>query len=141
MPTVRLAKIILAAAGVSAALTLGAATLPKALSQAAPGVWEASGVPGAKAPVRQCFGDILALAQFEHRGQSCSRRVLRDDQTSAAIEYNCPGGGFGRSEIGFVTPRSLRIETQGISGGLPFHYVIQARRIGDCPSAQSPGRH
>lgn len=133
----RLARIILAAAGVSAALTLGAATLPKALSQAEPGVWEASGVPGTKKPILQCLANVLTLAQFEHRNQTCSRKVLRDDATMTTVEYNCSNGGFGRSEIGFVTPRSLRIETQGISDGLPFHYVIQARRVGDCPSQQS----
>jgi len=32
-----------------------------------------------------------------------------------------------------ITPRSIRIETQGISDNLPFNYVIQARRVGDCP--------
>jgi len=39
-----------------------------------------------------------------------------------------------------VTPRSLRLDTQGISDGLPFHYVAQARRVGDCP-AQTASRH
>jgi hypothetical protein len=120
---------------------LGAATRPAALAQAAPGLWEVTGVPAMKAPIRQCFGDLLALAQFEHRNESCSRRVIRDAATSTTVEYNCPGGGFGRSEIGLITPRSLRIETQGISDGLPFHYVIQARRMGDCPSRQTASRH
>jgi len=132
---------ILTAVGVGALVTLSAATPPKALSQAAPGLWEASGIPGAKAPVRQCLGDVLALAQFEHRTENCSRQVIRDDATMTTVEYSCPGGGFGRSEIAFVTPRSLRIETQGISDGLPFHYVLQARRVGDCPSHQSAARH
>jgi len=129
------------AAGVGAAFLLGAATRPAALAQAAPGLWEITGVPAMKAPIRQCFGDLLALAQFEHRNESCARRVIRDAATSTTVEYNCPGGGFGRSEIGLITPRSLRIETQGISDGLPFHYVIQARRMGDCPSRQTASRH
>jgi hypothetical protein len=120
---------------------LGAATLPIALSQAAPGLWEVSGVPGAKAPIRQCVADLLALAQFEHRTESCSRHVIRDAGTVTTVEYNCPDGGFGRSEIGLVTPRSLRIDTQGISDGLPFHYVAQARRVGECPSRQTASRH
>jgi hypothetical protein len=133
--------LAIGAAGVGAALLLGAATRPAALAQAAPGLWEVTGVPAMKAPIRQCFGDLLALAQFEHRNESCSRRVIRDAATSTTVEYNCPGGGFGRSEIGLITPRSLRIETQGISDGLPFHYVIQARRMGDCPSRQTASRH
>ena len=29
-------------------------------------------------------------------------------------------------------PRSMRIETQGISGNLPFNYQLHARRVGDC---------
>jgi hypothetical protein len=124
-----------------AALILGAAALPLALSQAEPGLWEVTGVPGTKAPIRQCVADLLALAQFEHRGESCSRHVIRDASSVTTVEYNCPDGGFGRTEIGLVTPRSLRIDTQGISGGLPFHYVAQARRVGDCPSHQTASRH
>jgi hypothetical protein len=140
--TMRLAKtLVIAAAGAVGALALGAATRPAALAQAAPGVWEVSGMPGTKKPILQCVGDLLALAQFEHRGESCSRRVIRDSGSSASVEYSCPSGGFGRSEIGLITPRSLRIETQGISDGLPFHYVIQARRMGDCPSHQTASRH
>jgi len=26
----------------------------------------------------------------------------------------------------------MRIDTQGISGNLPFHYQLHARRVGDC---------
>ena len=47
--TMRLAKTILfTVAGVGAALVLGAASRPAALAQAAPGLWEVSGVPGTK---------------------------------------------------------------------------------------------
>jgi hypothetical protein len=35
----------------------------------------------------------------------------------------------------------LRISTQGISGGLPFNYVLQARRIGDCQKNLATTRH
>jgi|SRR6185295_16853947 len=133
----RLARILF----VTAAAALGAATLPTALSQTAPGVWEVTGVPGVKAPIRQCFSDVLALGQFEHRAQNCSRHVIRDGASATVIDYTCPDGGFGRSEIGLLTPRSLRIDTQGISDGLPFHYVAQARRVGDCPAQQAAVRH
>jgi len=138
----RLARIVLiTAAGLAAAVELGAATKPAALAQAEPGIWEVAGIPGVKTPVRQCLGDVVALGQFEHRAQSCTRRVIRDAASQTVIEYSCPDGGFGRSGIGFVTPRSLRIDTQGISDGLPFHYVAQARRVGECPSQQSAARH
>lgn len=138
----RLGAILSVGAAVAAmAVAVAQASLPKALSQAAPGIWEITGVPSAKAPVRQCVGDLLALAQFEHRGHNCTPKIIRDGPTATTIEYSCSGGGFGRSEVGLITPRSLRIETQGISDGLPFHYVIQARRVGDCPGHQSASVH
>jgi hypothetical protein len=40
-----------------------------------------------------------------------------------------------------ITPRSIRIETQGISGDLPFNYVLQARRVGDCANRQAARAH
>ena len=142
MSPMRLGRFLaIGGAGVAAALVLGAATRPAALAPVAPGWWEMSGVPGTKKPILQCVGDILALAQFEHRNQSCSRRVIRDGASATSVDYSCADGGFGRSEIGVITPRSLRIDTQGISEGLPFHYVIQARRVGECPSHQTASRH
>jgi hypothetical protein len=131
----------LAIAGGVAALALTAAQRPAALAQANPGLWEISGLPGAKAPLRECFADLFALAQFEHRGQSCTRTLVSDSGTSTVIEYSCSGGGFGRSQVKAFTPRSLRIETQGISDKLPFYYVLQARRVGDCPTRASASRH
>ena len=139
MRLVRFAAIV--GAGVACALVLGGAAKPAALAQVAPGLWEVSGVPGMKAPVRQCVGDLLALAQFEHRKASCDRRVLSDNETSTIVEYTCSGGGFGHSEISLITPRNLRISTQGISDGLPFNYVLQARRVGDCAKSASSSRH
>ena len=75
------------------------AAQPSALAQVAGGLWEISGVPGTKAPVRQCVADVAALAQFEHRGANCSRKVL--SATAGArrsISYKCGGAGFGQSE-------------------------------------------
>ena len=129
---------------VSGALAIGAAAVaqrPAALAKAAPGLWEIAGLPGAKTPARECVSDVLALAQFEHRRQSCTRSVISDDQVSTVIQYNCAGGGFGRSKMTMITPRSIRIETQGISDNLPFNYVLQARRVGDCSKTASAARH
>ena len=133
--------VLIAAIGISAALTLVAARPPSALVQAQPGVWEISGAPGAKAPVRQCVADIAALARFEHRSKTCTARILKDDGTSTAIEYSCGGAGFGNSQIDVITPRSLRISTQGISDGLPFNYVLQAHRVDECPKIPVLPRH
>jgi hypothetical protein len=40
-----------------------------------------------------------------------------------------------------ITPRSLRISTQGISDNLPFNYLLQARRVGECPEKATAARH
>ena len=121
--------------------TAASAAVPAALAKVAGGLWEISGVPGAQTPVRQCVADILALAQYEHRGKNCSRSVLSDGPSSTKITYKCGGAGFGESQIDVITPRSLRISTQGISDQLPFNYVLQARRVGDCTKTASVTHH
>src|SRR4051812_1939545 len=97
----------------AAALALGAAQPPPSgLAQAQPGLWEISGVPGAAAPVRQCFADVALLARFEHRSKSCSARVLKEAGSAVQIDYSCGPAGFGHSEVAVLTPRSLRVSTQ-----------------------------
>jgi hypothetical protein len=123
--------LIVAGAGAAVLLTLGAAQRPAAFTQVSPGQWELSGLPAGK-PVEQCIADPMRLARVEHRARACSQRVVRDGPTTLSVDYICAPGEFGRSEINVITPRSLRIETQGISQNLPFRYVVQARRIGDC---------
>lgn len=126
-------SLLMITAGAGAMVVLAGAQRPAALAQTQGGMWEISGVPGSKAPARQCVADPTALAQFEHRGRFCTRIVISDNPPSTVIHYTCPGAGFGRSKMTLITPRSIRIETQGISDSLPFNYVIQARRVGDCP--------
>ncbi len=127
------------AVGIAVAfLTLGAAIPavpgPKALAATQPGLWEITGQPLIGSAQRICVGDVASLAQLEHRRSHCTRLVIRDEPIRTEIHYTCAGGGFGQSKIELITPRSLRIETQGISGSAPFNYVFQARRIGECPS-------
>jgi hypothetical protein len=123
-------------------VTLAAdAPKPAVLGQALPGLWELSGAPGAKAPVRQCVADIAVLGQFEHRANSCTHSVIGDSGGTAVIQYSCGAAGFGRSELHLVTPRSLKVSTQGISDNLPFNYVLQARRVGECAKAAPAPRH
>jgi hypothetical protein len=133
-------RMILAGAIALPAAALSAAP-PSALTQIAGGIWEVSGAPGLQQPIRQCFADVLTLAQFEHRGRTCSRTVLSDSGASSVVNYSCGPADFGRSEIDVITPRSLRISTQGISDKMPFNYVIQARRVGECGQNPSPPRH
>jgi hypothetical protein len=137
----RIATFLLASGGLAVELALTAAAHPSALAQAQPGLWEISGAPGARAPLRQCVAEIAALARFEHRSKNCAVRVLKDAGGMAQLEYSCGGAGFGHSEVTVLTPRSLRIATQGISDGLPFNYVLQARRVDDCPKSASVTRH
>lgn len=127
----RRVKVIVRLALGFAGIGLAAATTPAALSSIPGGLWEVTRT-GAE-PVRLCVADPVTLAQFEHRDSSCTRDVVRDAGTGATIHYTCTGGGFGHSSVKVITPRSLRVETQGISGNAPFKYVLQARRVGNCP--------
>ncbi|MDQ3143669.1 MAG: hypothetical protein M3Q57_02145 [Pseudomonadota bacterium] len=120
-----------AVATVAAALLSGASG-PRALAPASPGLWEVgTSARGADArPI--CVSDPAALARWEHRRARCTSVVLSDVGNKAVVDYACAGSGFGRSEMTLVTPRTLRIATQGISPGGPFNYILHARRVGNC---------
>jgi hypothetical protein len=109
-----------------------AAPAPRALAPAIGGLWEISRNAQGQNAQRVCVPSPDALALFEHRGRQCTRKVISDRGSQAVIHYTCTDGGFGRSDITLITPRSMRIETQGISGGMPFHYQLHARRVGNC---------
>jgi hypothetical protein len=131
-------KLLLILAVPAAALALVAAAPPEALTQVSGGMWEVRGIPNTQ-PLHQCFADPLVLAQIEHRTHNCTRTVISGNESQAVIEYKCSGGGFGRSKLTMVTPRSLSIETQGISDSFPFGYKVVAHRLGDCgPAPASP---
>ncbi|WP_308516329.1 DUF3617 domain-containing protein [Sphingomonas flavescens] len=125
----------------AAAFALAAAKGVATLGDLQPGLWEVTGAEHEKMLARQCVADVTALARFEHRGKTCTSKVLKSSGSEASIEYSCGAAGFGHSDIDVLTPRSLRINTQGISGGLPFNYVLQARRIGDCQKNLATTRH
>ena len=109
-----------------------AAAVPRALAPAMGGMWEVSRNAAGHNPTRICVASPDLLAQFEHRQQRCARTIVSDRGTDTLISYNCPDGGFGQSKMTLITPRTLRIETQGIAANLPFHYQLHARRVGDC---------
>ena len=111
---------------------LAAATAPRALLPALGGLWEVSQRADGHGAQRVCVPSPVMLAQYEHRTGRCTRTVIRDSGSQAEISYTCSDGGFGQSKITLLTPRTMRIETQGISGNLPFHYQLHARRVGDC---------
>lgn len=114
------------------AFAAGAASSPRALAPAAGGLWEVSRTADGHGAQRICIASPEVLAQYEHRARRCTRVVVSDTGTTATIHYTCPAGGFGNSKVTLVTPRSLKIDTQGISEGLPFHYQLYARRVGEC---------
>jgi|SoimicmetaTmtLPB_FD_contig_61_792926_length_691_multi_2_in_0_out_0_2 hypothetical protein len=131
----------LAIFGLAAAVVgLTAATLPPVLSTSG-GLWEVSKSATGANGEKLCVPQAVALSQWEHRKGQCTRAVLSSTETEAVIHYTCTGGGFGQSKIRVITPRSLRIETQGISDGFPFSYTLHARRVGDCPSAKPAVAH
>ena len=121
-------------AAVAAGLGLAAANSPALLAHVSGGLWEVSSSATGADPVRLCVSDALRLAQYEHRSARCSRRVIDSRGDEALINYSCAGSGFGNTRITMLTPRSLRLDTQGIKDGQPFGYVLHARLIGDCHS-------
>ena len=130
----RINGILTMCAGVGGLLLLAAAARPPAsIALASPGLWELTGLPGGGAASRQCLTNTAALARLEHRDQKCTETVISQTATAMLIDYRCTSGGYGQTKITVLTPRSLRIETQGISADLPFNYKIQARRVGNCP--------
>lgn len=129
-------SIAIIAASAALALSPTAAQRPPPLSQVEGGVWEIDRLgPGVRP--RVCVTDPMWFASYEHRGKTCTRVVISDGPKGTLIHYTCAAGGFGRSKVDVLTPRSLRIETQGISDGLPFNYVLHARRVSQCGPMRS----
>jgi Protein of unknown function (DUF3617) len=124
--------LILAGTAALAVLVLAAANRPMALSSVNGGLWEISTSAAGRNATKLCVADPLSLAQYEHRTASCTRKVISDKPSEAVVHYTCTGGGFGDTKMTVLTPRSMRVETQGISDNAPFNYVLQVRRVGDC---------
>ncbi len=111
------------------ALLAGGASLPRIM--AGPGEWEIGKTASARGE-RVCLPDPATLTQWEHRGKPCTRTVLNSSVDRADVHYQCPGGGFGTTRVQVLTPRSVKVDTQGIASGQPFGYTVHARRVGDC---------
>ncbi len=135
--------ILVAVATASLALAAGAlaAQTTPSLTGVAGGLWELSGVPGSKSAVKQCVADPVELAFAEHHGAVCTHQVLDDSGDILRIGYQCGAGGYGQATIKTITPRSLRVDVQGIAAGGPYAYVMQAHRAGDCPVKAERGGH
>ena len=111
-------------------LVVGGASLP--LAMVGPGEWEISANVGGSGE-KVCLPDPGLLAQWEHRSKQCARVILSSTAERAEVHYTCVGGGFGTSRVEELTPRSIKVDSQGISDGYPFARTIYAHRIGACP--------
>jgi hypothetical protein len=130
---------MLAAAALAAAPALVAATLAPtgkgkvaALVGIEPGKWQIRDLDAAFVPASICIGDPQVLVRFEHRAADCRAEVVEDGASGATVQYSCAGQGFGHSKVRVQTPRLVRVDTQGLSGGRPFSYRLEAQRTGSC---------
>ena len=122
------------AIGVALVATLSiAAAGPRALAPASGGLWQVAHNAREEGELGLCVADPVSLGMWQHRKGRCKPVIVSDQGNKAVIEYSCADGGFGRSEMTLLTPRTLRIATQGIAAGAPFNYVLHARRSGNCP--------
>lgn len=104
-----------------------------AISALQPGRWELRDLDNLRAPPRSiCVADPQILLQVEHRGSPCSRLVVASDARGATVHYTCPSDGYGRTSVRVDSPRSAKIDTQGINDNMPFAYRAEARRVGGC---------
>lgn len=126
----RIAVLLPALAGL---ILLGAAPPPRALAGVQPGLWEVSRSATGHGARRMCVTELVELAHAAHPGERCRRTILSDRSGQLLLDLQCDNGDVGRSRISVVTPRSLKVELQGIHRGLPFDQTLYARRAGACP--------
>lgn len=84
------------------------------------------------APRKVCLRSGRELIQIQHSQPNCSRFVVEDGADKVAVQYTCPGNGYGRTSIRRETNGLVQIESQGIEGGLPFQFAAEARHTGNC---------
>ena len=101
------------------------------LDRLAPGMWEVRMRDG-KQTERVCLDNGRRLLQLRHPHLSCRQFVVEDGPAAVTVHYTCPGQGSGRTHLRFETPRLVQIESTGFASGLPFDFVAEARRVGDC---------
>lgn len=83
-----------------------------------------------------CVGELQRLIQLKHPDLSCAPLVLENTPRSVAVQYTCPGRGYGRTSIRRETEKLVQVETQGLADGLPFDFAAEGRWTGDCGRAQ-----
>ncbi|MCA1198186.1 hypothetical protein K9B35_09425 [Sphingomonas sp. R647] len=101
-----------------------------ALGKIERGEWTLRAADGSSRSI--CVTDPQMLLQLHHRGAACTRFVVEDGSLGGRITYSCPGIGNGATRVVVETPRLIRLESQGISRGLPFSFEYEGRRTGPC---------
>lgn len=102
------------------------------LDQLVEGRWEIR-MRGERRPIeRICLRNGQGLIQLRHPEQPCDRLVVEDTANSVTVQYTCRGRGYGRTHIRMESDQLVQLESQGISGGLPFDFAAEVRRLGSC---------
>lgn len=123
--------IALVGAALVAGGPVGAVQRPT-LTPVTAGEWQLSEIDG-PARVNVCIGDVGDLIPLRPGSGGCTRFVLDGDRASLTVRYTCGGTGHGRSVLTVRSAHSIKLETQGVAGGLPFAADYDGRRVGPCP--------
>ncbi|KPF90111.1 hypothetical protein IP81_16110 [Novosphingobium sp. AAP83] len=96
------------------------------------GLWEVKPHGAQSNSAQMCIDNGRKLIQIRHARETCRRFVIEDTPTSVVVQYTCPTGGYGHTELRFENQRLVQVETQGIDNGLPFNFTAEARRTASC---------
>jgi hypothetical protein len=96
------------------------------------GEWEIRDRSSKLPSERRCIGHGRKFIQLRHAQITCRQYVVEDTAKVVTVNYSCPGKGFGLTRIRLENARLAQIETQGVANGLPFDFVAEVRRLGDC---------
>lgn len=118
------------------ACVIGGAVLAQAvplamLDRLTPGMWEVRTRDGSQVE-RICLDNGRRLIQLRHPKLTCRHFVAEDSPAAVTVHYTCPGQGSGRTHLRFETARLVQIDSTGFASQLPFDFVAEARRIGEC---------
>lgn len=104
-----------------------------ALAQIERGEWQLRAPDGNTRSI--CVTDPRVLLQLRGRSAGCTNFVVENGANAGRITFSCPTGKTD-TRITVETPRLIRLETQGISRGLPFTEEYEGRRTGACKAAK-----
>ncbi len=95
------------------------------------GIWQLRYRSGS-GPKNICVRNGQELIKLKHAANDCNRFVVENGSKQVTVQYTCQGNGYGRTSIRRETARLVQIDSQGISGGMPFELSAEARRTGAC---------